>query len=444
MSRKGTRAATVLVIALLCSGVPAARAEEPQPATLYFFVQEGCPACARMKPVIDDIAESHPQLTVRTLEVGEFPEYRAMLLDAARAFDIDRLSVPAVFMGARAWIGYGETSVRQIREEAARCAEEGCPDTFDLVATRLDGDAPEPDATAAPAGGADVPRLFGVSAEELPIVVSTAMIAFLDGFNPCSLWVLTFLLAMVMHTGSRKRVLLVGSVFLFVTASIYGLFIVGVVQAMALLARVPWIRIVVVVLALAMGAINIKDYFAFKRGVSLTISDERKSTIAKRFSSLSRSTQSPGMLVLTTAGLAAGIAIIELPCTAGLPVVWSNLVVAAAVPVGFFALLVLLYIAIYLLIELILVAGATITFRRAVITERGGRALKLLGGTIMIALGLVLLFAPDLMESLVSMLIVFAGAIGLSLVFAGLDGFVRRAWSRRSARARKEGSRESA
>ncbi len=429
MSGPVHRVAVVLVIALLCAAVPSARAEEPSSATLYFFVQEGCPACARMKPVVDDIAESYPRLTVRTLEVSEFMEYRAMLLDAARAFSIERLSVPAVFIGARAWIGYGETSVRQIREEVDRCLDEGCLDTFDLVATRLGENTLETDDTAAQAGGADVPRLFGVSAEELPIVVSTAMIAFLDGFNPCSLWVLTFLLAMVMHTGSRKRVLLVGSVFLLVTASIYGLFIVGVVQAMALLAHVPWIRIVVVVLALAMGAINIKDYFAFRRGVSLTISDERKSTIAKRFSGLSRSTQSPGMLVLTTAGLAAGIAIIELPCTAGFPVVWSNLVTAAAVPMGVFALLVLLYIAIYLLIELVLVAGATITFRRVVVTERGGRALKLLGGTIMIALGLVLLFAPELMESLVSMFIVFAGAIGLSLALGVLDRAVRRSAS---------------
>ena len=417
--------AAVLLVAVAVTFLVTATAEEAPPATLYFFVQDGCPACARMKPVIDEIALEYPRLEVRTLEVGEFLEYRTMLLDAARAFNLERLSVPATFLGSRAWIGYGETSIRQIREEVGRCVEEGCPDTFDLVAAALAEDPSGPDPTPTQAGGADTPRLFGVSADELPIVVSTTMIAFLDGFNPCSLWVLTFLLAMVMHTGSRRRVLLVGSVFLLVTASIYGLFIVGVVQAMALLAHLPWIRIVVVVLALAMGAINIKDYFAFKRGVSLTISDDRKSAIARRFSSLSRSSQSPGMLVLTTAGLAAGIAIIELPCTAGFPVVWSNLVTAAAVPVAFFALLVVLYIAIYLLIELVLVAAAALTFRRLVITERGGRALKLLGGTIMVALAFVLLFAPKLMESLTSMVIVFAAALTLAVVLAGLHRLVR-------------------
>lgn len=400
-------------------------AEDTTAATLYFFVQDGCPACARMKPLIDDIAAVNERLTVHTLEVGRHMEFRILLLEAARAFGIERLSVPAVFLGDRVWIGYGETAVRQIREEVTRCLTEGCVDTFDLVSANLEADASEAPARTEAAGGADVPTLFGVSADELPLVVSTAAIAFLDGFNPCSLWVLTFLLAMVMHTGSRRRVLLVGSVFLLVTATIYGLFIVGIVQAVVLLAHVPWIRIVVVVMALAMGAINIKDYFAFKKGVSLTISSKRQSKIAKQFAGLSRSTQSPGVLVATTAGLAAGIAIIELPCTAGFPVVWSNLLAAAAVPWGVFTLLLAVYITIYLLIEVVLVASATIAFRKVVITERGGRMLKLFGGAIMVALAFVLLLEPELMESLVSMLIVFAVAGGLTVLIAIMDHLIR-------------------
>ena len=423
-SVKRQATATLLAAILMIVAVPASTDDTTQ-TILYFFVQDGCPACARMKPAIDDIAAEYERLTVHTLEVSGTMEYRVMLLEAAQAFSIERLSVPAVFLGDRVWIGYGESAVRQIREEVDRCLDEGCADTFELVAAALAADAPEAPARTATAGGADVPSLFGVSADELPLVASTAAIAFLDGFNPCSLWVLTFLLAMVMHTGSRRRVLLVGTVFLVVTATIYGLFIVGIVQAVALLAHVPWIRIIVVVLALAMGAINIKDYFAFKKGVSLTISAARQSRIAKRFAGLSRSTQSPGMLIATTAGMAAGIAIIELPCTAGFPVVWSNLVAAAAVPWGVFALLLTVYIAIYLLIEIVLVVSATVAFRKVVITERGGRLLKLFGGAIMVALAFVLLLAPELMESLVSMLIVFASAGGLAALIAVIDRLIR-------------------
>ena len=128
------------------------------------------PACARMKPVIDDIIAENERLTVHTLEVSGNMENRIMLLDAVRAFAIERLSVPAVFLGDRVWIGYGETAVRQIREEVTRCLDEGCVDTFEIVAAALAVNAPEAPARTAEAGSADVPTLFGVSADELPLV----------------------------------------------------------------------------------------------------------------------------------------------------------------------------------------------------------------------------------------------------------------------------------
>ena len=415
-----------LLVALAAIVAWTASAQEHE-TTLYVFTQEGCPACARMAPVIDRIEADYPALAVQRLELTgpRGLEYRALLIDVGRAFNIQQLAVPAVFVGDSLWIGFNEAADGQIREAVERCLGEGCVDLISRISAREAAEAVPPPVRESAPPPAGAPQVMGISVGRLPIVVSTAFIAFIDGFNPCSLWVLTFLLAMVMHTGSRKRVLLVGSVFLLVTALIYGLFIVGVVQAVALIGHIAWIRIVVVLIALAMGAINIKDYFAWKQGVSLTLSSERQGWVARRFAGLSRSSQHPAMLVLSTAGLASGIAVIELPCTAGFPVVWSNLIAAAAVPVSLFALLLALYLLIYLSIELALVVGATVAFRRAVITEGTGRLLKLIGGTIMVALALVLLFDPELMESLVSMLIVFGIAAALALLLALVDRGLR-------------------
>ena len=402
----------------------AAVAQEPgstERPTLYVFVQDGCPSCERMKPFIHSLDGSMPELRVRIMEVSANPEYRRVLIELGQAFGVDQLSVPAVFIGDRGWVGYSEATTQQIAEEAARCVEEGCDDALEVQLGIGSGDR---GSRAATVTARDVPEVFGLQPEELPIVAGTALVAFLDGFNPCSLWVLTFLLAMVMHTGSRRRVLLVGGVFLLVTAAIYGLFIVGIVQAVVLVAHVTWIRIAVVALALAMGAINIKDYFAFKQGMSLTLSARRQSKIARRFGELGKGSQSTGLLIATTAGLAAGIAIVELPCTAGFPVVWSNMIANANVGFPMFALLLGLYLFIYLLIELVIVVAATVAFKRVVITERAGRVLKLLGGSIMVALAIVLLFRPELMDSIGSMLVVFAAAAALSLVLALIERFL--------------------
>ncbi|HKJ86811.1 MAG TPA: glutaredoxin domain-containing protein [Spirochaetia bacterium] len=414
-------AAVLLLSTLLSVDLVVAQDATIARPTLYVFVQEGCPSCERMKPFIRSLDESMPELRVRIMEVSANPEYRRVLIELGQAFGVDQLSVPAVFIGDRGWVGYSEATTQQIAEEAARCVEEGCDDALEVQLGIGSGDR---GSRAATVTARDVPEVFGLQPEELPIVAGTALVAFLDGFNPCSLWVLTFLLAMVMHTGSRRRVLLVGGVFLLVTAAIYGLFIVGIVQAVVLVAHVTWIRIAVVALALAMGAINIKDYFAFKQGMSLTLSARRQSKIARRFGELGKGSQSTGLLIVTTAGLAAGIAIVELPCTAGFPVVWSNMIANANVGFPLFALLLGLYLFIYLLIELVIVVAATVAFKRVVITERAGRVLKLLGGSIMVALAIVLLFRPELMDSIGSMLVVFAAAAALSLLLALIERFL--------------------
>ena len=428
------------LLLLLLWGITAGHAQN-RSAVLYYFTQEGCPACARMAPAINQIEADYPALDVRRMELTgpQGLEYRLLLMEAARVYRIERLAVPAVFVGTRVWVGVGDTIVEQIRGAVQECLADGCVDALARFAD--DSAAPDPSPPQMITGQDDTQRILGFDVDQLPILVSTLLIAFLDGFNPCSLWVLTFLLAMVMHTGSRSRVLLVGVVFLLVTALIYGLFIVGVVQAMNVIAHVPWIRIVVVVLALAMGAINIKDYFSFHAGISLSLSEERRGSIARRFSALTRHADRPGPLVVTTAGLAAGIAIIELPCTAGFPVVWSNLLAAAAVPTATFLALLAVYLLIYLLIELILVGGATIAFRRVVITERGGRLLKLFGGTIMVALALMLLISPQLMESLASMAAVFGTAAAFAVVISLVDARIRAAARRKQQREKRRRSR---
>src|SRR5690606_26919507 len=93
--------------------------------------------------------------------------------------------------------------------------------------------APEPGEPDALSGAVenglylDLPLIGRVDLDLQSIAIGTALIAFVDGFNPCSMWVLSMLLALTLHTGSRRKVLLIGLVFLTVTAVIYALFIAG-------------------------------------------------------------------------------------------------------------------------------------------------------------------------------------------------------------------------
>jgi hypothetical protein len=125
-----------------------------------------------------------------------------------------------------------------------------------------------------------------------------------------------------------------------------------------------------------------------------------------------------------TGGMALGVTLVELPCTAGLPVLWTTLLADAGVATGAFALLLLLYMLVYLLDELLVFGVVVVTMRVTRIEERQGRVLKLVGGSVMLALALVMLFWPTLLESIGGTLAVFGVALGGAGVVMALHHFI--------------------
>jgi hypothetical protein len=224
------------------------------------------------------------------------------------------------------------------------------------------------------------------------------------------------LMALVIHTGSRKKIFIIGSIFLTVTAGVYALFIAGVFSLLSFASFLPWIQVVVAVVSLVFAVINIKDYFWYKEGVSLTISDKEKPGIFQRMRKVLDSSDSIWGLAGATVMLAGGVSLVEFSCTAGFPVLWSNLLAGAKVSHLEFAWLLLVYLVIYQLDEIIIFLSVVFTLRASKIEEKQGRVLKLIGGTLMFTLALVMITKPSLMNELNSSLIIFGIAIGAALL----------------------------
>lgn len=266
----------------------------------------------------------------------------------------------------------------------------------------------------------DIPIVgWEVAVEELPVFLSTIIIALIDGFNPCSLWVLTVLIGLVIHTGN-KRVVAVGVTFLTVTAVVYGLFISGVITIMQYVMYLDFIYVGVAVFAFGFATVCIKDFFAFGTWKSLQIPDEYKIKIRRKLRTV---VQEDSLLTTmgATAILATGVALVELPCTAGLPVVWSNVVATHDPATEIYALLVLTYVLFYLLIELVIFAVAVTTLSEIRYTKTHGRVLKLFAGMIMLSLGASLLVDPHLLHDPVMTVIIFTATTVITLVIALLD-----------------------
>jgi thiol-disulfide isomerase/thioredoxin len=439
-------AAIILVLMLALTWVPKAAAQTPEPEQypvyIYLFWGEGCPYCMKAKLLFAKLAETYPEVVLRSYEIYHNAENQQLLGNMAASHGFEVSGVPTILIGPYYLVGYSEELNQDIESVVVYCIENGCLDAgtglvTDDPSTQAQTDAaaatPVPTAAAAeekatalppapPVDGMelgqshllDLPFLGVVNLDQQSLLLSTALIAFVDGFNPCSLWVLSMLMALVIHTGSRKKVLLIGLIFLTVTAAIYALFIAGLFSVLRLVSFMGWIQVLVALVAFGFGAVNVKDYFWYKSGVSFTISDKYKPGIFQRMRRVLASSDSVWGLAGATVVMAAGVSLVEFSCTAGFPVLWTNLLVGQGVSAGSFALLLLLYLVIYQIDELVIFGSMVITLKTSRLEEKQGRVLKLFGGVLMLALAAVMIFDPSLMNNLATSTAIFVVAFSIA------------------------------
>jgi glutaredoxin len=398
----------VLCLLILAGCVGAAGsstgADGPIPAGsvgIYLFWGDGCPHCAQAKPFLEGLARGDERVVLRSYEIWYHEDNREILQTMAGAAGFEPQYVPTIFIGSRYWEGYSEEIAREIEAALDACLDAGCPDPGAVVFGTAPAATPVPPQPAVPdSGGASailrLPLIGTVDLSSQSLLISTVLISLVDGFNPCSLWVLSMLLALTLHTGSRRKVLIIGLIFLTVTAAIYGLFITGLFTMFSVLSFTGWIQVVVSLVALFFGLVNLKDYFWYKEGLSFTIDDSKKPGIAQRIRRLMDPDLSFWSLAGGTVVLSAGVSLVEFSCTAGFPVLWTNLLTAQGAGSAAFILLLLLYLFIYQLDELAIFGAAVYSLRASRLEEKHGRILKLIGGMLMLTLAGVMLINAKL------------------------------------------------
>ncbi len=366
---------------------------------LYYFWGH-CPICSKPEEHVG-LFTDYP-VEVRIYEVFYDEVGRNKYDQVREELNITTLGFPTLVYNDRYWLGFSET----VQDEITAAIEY----SLDLREADRAGNI------------IDLPLIGKVDLQTAPIILTTVLIAFLDGFNPCSLFVLTFLLAIIIHSASRKKIFLIGFTFLLVTAAVYGLFILGILNIMVFAARLFWIRNIIAALVIVVGLFGIKDFLVAQEGPTFSIPEKHKSKFYKQVRKIFY-TDSVLPMIGATAVMGLGIALVELPCTAGFPFIWSTIVSGLDLSKNYFVLLFAIYILIYLLDEIVIFMVAVIKMRSAKMTEEQGRTLKLVAGTLMLVLGLILLFKPEYMESILGLVATFGVAILVTFLIYQLKKF---------------------
>ncbi len=210
---------------------------------------------------------------------------------------------------------------------------------------------------------------------------------------------LLFLLSLLVHQRDRRRMLLIGGVFVLFSGLMYFAFMAAWLGLFRVVGTLPWITAAAGLLAVVMGGVNIKDFFAFRQGVTLSIPEARKADLFRRGRGILSAGSLPAMLAATVL-LATAANFYELLCTAGFPMVYTRLLTLYEPSPARHYLYLALYNVVYVLPLLAIVLAFVGTMGARKLSEREGRLLKLLSGLMMLGLGGLLLLAPERLGNL--------------------------------------------
>jgi thiol-disulfide isomerase/thioredoxin len=380
---------------------------EPGAVTLYYFYSPTCPHCQAAKPWLEQFAADTPWLTLKRYTVKDNRDNARLYFNTAKSLGVEALSTPGFVFCKQVVIGYdaAETTGRQLAEAMEACHER-----------RLANPAPTESSNAAAGGGTatapvisaaeqsagttvNLPFIGSVDAKALSLPVLTVVLAGMDAFNPCAFFVLLFLLSLLVHARSRTRMAIVGGTFVLFSGLVYFVFMAAWLNVFLIAGELRVITFIAGLVALLVALLNIKDYFWFKAGPSLSIPDAAKPGLFKRMREVV-TTGNMGPMLAGTVLLAIVANSYELLCTAGFPMVYTlTLTKAHDLATWQYYAWLGVYNVIYVIPLLVIVTVFTKTMGARKLSEAEGRLLKLISGFMMLGFALVLLFTPSLLTN---------------------------------------------
>lgn len=360
--------------------------------SLYFFWSKTCPHCAREEVFLEKLAEKYPNLQVKEFEITESRENQVLFKKVGEKFGAPGY-VPFTVVGESHFIGYldDQTTGQQI-EEAVQCyLADGCQDVVQELITPVQEPTPPerqplPETLSLP--------LFGeVNVKSLSLPALTFMIAFLDGFNPCAMWTLIFLISFLLGVKNKTKRWTLGVVFIVASGVVYFLFLSAWLSLFLFLGFVLWVRILVGLTALGAGGYNLREYWRNKDGTCKVTKGRKRQKFFDRLKGVAES-EKFFLALLGVVLLAFAVNLVELVCSAGLPAIYTQILSLSGLPRWQHYLYLLFYILVFMLDDLLVFFIAMITLQATGIQTKYARYSHLIGGALMVIIGLLLLFKP--------------------------------------------------
>jgi len=382
---------------------------------LYFFYGDGCPHCAKEEKFLKQLEQENKNIDIYRFEVWQNRQNAQLLSRLAKELKLDISGVPLLIIGDRVVAGYysAETTGRRIKAIINDYTANGCTDIVAPVIKNIPGDSQcvhgcddgdEPclhncGCQADEQSQAEIPEIIKVpllgeiKTKDISLPALTILIAAIDGFNPCAMWVLLFLISLLLGMQDRKRMWILGSTFIVASGIVYFLFLSAWLNLFLFLGLVLWLRIIIALVALASGSYHLKEYWLNPTGVCKVTKSEKRKKVFDRLKQITQ-TNKFWLALVGIILLAFAVNLVELICSAGLPAVYTQILALANLANWQYYGYLLIYIIIFMLDDLFVFFIAMITLQITGISTKYTRWSNLVGGIIMVIIGVLLLFKP--------------------------------------------------
>jgi glutaredoxin len=397
-----------IVLSVSVGAVPGEAAGQsdsaPAAVAVHLFWSTGCPHCAKARRFLTDVASRESRIRLREYEVSTSAEGEALFQRVTAAFAIKVPAVPLVIVGDRAFVGYmdDQSTGRAIRDAIFACYATNCPDIVAFLERQMSSEkAPAAQREATTSSRAPplpetirIPLVGEVSTSALSLPALTLLLAAVDGFNPCAMWVLVFLIGLLLGMTDHVRMWALGGAFLAASAAVYLVFMAAWLNLLLFLGALVWIRLAIGIVALAGGAYYVSEYVRNPAGLCKVTAADQRQRVMDRI----RETVRQRNFLLSLGGIVAvamAVNLVELLCSAGIPAIYTQVLALSALPDWQYHLYLLLYIFVFLLDDLAVFVTAMVTLQASGLTARYARYSHLIGGIVLVGLGILLLFRPE-------------------------------------------------
>ena len=360
----------------------------PHQQQIAFFFHPQCPHCREQKLFIPYLQAKYPELSWAQYDTS-LPENVRLLADfIAKSSDpLATIGVPMTFIGPYLIDGFETAETTGVRlEQAIRALLKNDPSLF-----------PQTDASSDQRQTLDLPLLGTIRLAEYSLPALAVIIGLVDGFNPCAMWVLVYLISLIVSLNDRRKIWLLVGTFVASSGILYFLFMTAWLNVFLFLGYLRSLTLIIGLGALGAGILNIREYVQTKGQLTCTIGDAASKK--KTMSRIDQIVDAPltAFTVFGIIALAFIVNSIEFACSAALPAIFTHTLTLRNLPTIEYYGYILLYDFFFMLDDLIIFSLAVLALDTSIGQRYAGHC-RIVGGVVLIVLGGVMVFQPELLR----------------------------------------------